>query len=62
VTSEKAPVDELAAAPFSADGPGTKISGITGPIRAGRSLEERQKLIERIVASWVEITDQPAGT
>ncbi len=45
---------------FSADGPDTKISGITGQIRAGRSLEERQKLVKRIVASWTELTGQPA--
>ena len=45
---------------FSADGPDTTISGITGQIRAGRSLQDRQKLIKRIVASWVEITGQPA--
>jgi phenylpyruvate tautomerase PptA (4-oxalocrotonate tautomerase family) len=45
---------------YSADGPDPKISGITGSIRAGRSLEEKQKLIKRIVASWTEITGQPA--
>jgi len=45
---------------FSADGPDPNITGITGSIRAGRSLEEKQKLIKRIVASWTEITGQSA--
>jgi phenylpyruvate tautomerase PptA (4-oxalocrotonate tautomerase family) len=43
---------------YSAEGPDPKISGITGSIRAGRPLEEKQKLIKRIVASWTEITGQ----
>ena len=47
---------------FSADGPDLKISGITGQIRAGRSLEERQKLVKRIVASWTQLTGQPQKT
>jgi phenylpyruvate tautomerase PptA (4-oxalocrotonate tautomerase family) len=35
-----------------------KLSGITGAIRAGRSLEVKQRLIKRISASWSEITGQ----
>lgn len=47
-------------ASYSADGLDTKISGITGAIREGRTLEVKQKLIQRIVKSWTEITGQPA--
>ncbi len=45
---------------YSAGEPDTEISGITGSIRAGRTLEQKQKLIKQIVASWTEITGQPA--
>jgi phenylpyruvate tautomerase PptA (4-oxalocrotonate tautomerase family) len=45
---------------YSAGEPDTKISGITGSIRAGRTLEQKQKLIKQIVASWTEITGQSA--
>jgi phenylpyruvate tautomerase PptA (4-oxalocrotonate tautomerase family) len=44
---------------YSAGEPDTKISGT---IRAGRTLEQKQKLIKQIVASWTEITGQPACT
>jgi phenylpyruvate tautomerase PptA (4-oxalocrotonate tautomerase family) len=37
----------------------SKISWITGAIRAGRPLEVKQQLIKRISASWSEITGQP---
>jgi phenylpyruvate tautomerase PptA (4-oxalocrotonate tautomerase family) len=45
---------------YSAGEVDTKISGIQGAIRAGRTLEVKQKLIRQIVASWSEITGQPA--
>jgi phenylpyruvate tautomerase PptA (4-oxalocrotonate tautomerase family) len=45
---------------YSAGEPDTEISGITGSIRAGRTLEQKQKLIKQIVASWTEITGQSA--
>ncbi len=45
---------------YSAEGPDPKISGITGSIRAGRTLEQKQTLIKQIVASWTELTGQPA--
>jgi phenylpyruvate tautomerase PptA (4-oxalocrotonate tautomerase family) len=45
---------------YSAEGPAPKISGITGSIRAGRTLEQKQKLIKQIVASWTQITGQSA--
>src|SRR5271168_4064732 len=45
---------------YSGDGPDTKISGITGQVRDGRSVEVKQKLIQKIVAKWTEITGQPA--
>ena len=35
------------------------ITGITGQIRAGRTLEQKQKLIKQICSSWSEITGQP---
>lgn len=44
---------------YSAGELDTKISGITGAIRAGRPLEVRQKLITRISNAWSEITGQP---
>ena len=44
---------------YSAGELDTKISGIQGAIRAGRSLDVKQKLIKTISASWSEITGQP---
>src|ERR1700753_427483 len=44
---------------YSAGGIDTKITGIQGAIREGRTLEQKQKLIKQIVASWCEITGQP---
>ncbi|HTX11098.1 MAG TPA: tautomerase family protein [Solirubrobacteraceae bacterium] len=44
---------------YSAGEPDTKLSGIQGAIRAGRTLDQKQTLIERIVSSWCEITGQP---
>lgn len=44
---------------YSAGEPDTKISGITGSIRAGRTLEVKQKLIKQISAAWSAITGQP---
>ena len=43
---------------YSAGELDTRISGITGAIRAGRPLEVKQQLIRRITASWSEITGQ----
>lgn len=43
---------------YSAGELDTKISGITGSIRAGRTLEQKQKLIKSISAAWTEITGQ----
>lgn len=37
----------------------SKISSITGLIRAGRPLDVKQNLIKRISASWSAITGQP---
>jgi phenylpyruvate tautomerase PptA (4-oxalocrotonate tautomerase family) len=37
----------------------SKISRITGAIRAGRPLDVKQKLIKSISASWAAITGQP---
>jgi hypothetical protein len=45
---------------YSAGEPDTKLTGIQGSIRAGRTLEVKQSLIKRIVESWCEITGQPA--
>jgi phenylpyruvate tautomerase PptA (4-oxalocrotonate tautomerase family) len=45
---------------YSAGEPDTNISGITGAIREGRTLDVKQALIKRITASWSEITGQPA--
>jgi len=44
---------------YSAGEVDTKISGIQGAIRAGRTLEVKQKLIKRISAAWSAITGQP---
>ena len=44
---------------YSASEPDTKLSGIQGAIRAGRTLDQKQALIKRIVDSWSEITGQP---
>jgi phenylpyruvate tautomerase PptA (4-oxalocrotonate tautomerase family) len=44
---------------YSAGEPDTKLSGIQGAIRAGRTLDQKQTLLERIVESWCEITGQP---
>jgi len=44
---------------YSANEPDTKLSGIQGAIRAGRTLDQKQTLIKRIVNSWCEITGQP---
>jgi phenylpyruvate tautomerase PptA (4-oxalocrotonate tautomerase family) len=44
---------------YSAGELDTKISGISGAIRAGRPLEVKQKLITRISTAWSEITGQP---
>jgi phenylpyruvate tautomerase PptA (4-oxalocrotonate tautomerase family) len=43
---------------YSAGESDDKLSGITGAIRDGRSLEVKQRLIKRISASWSEITGQ----
>ena len=43
---------------YSAGEPDAKVTGITGQIRQGRTLEQKQKLIKQIVASWTEITGQ----
>jgi phenylpyruvate tautomerase PptA (4-oxalocrotonate tautomerase family) len=45
---------------YSAGEPDTKLTGIQGSVRAGRTVEVNQKLIQRILASWCEITGQPA--
>jgi phenylpyruvate tautomerase PptA (4-oxalocrotonate tautomerase family) len=44
---------------YSAGEPDTRISGIQGAIRAGRSLDVKQKLLQRIAESWSSITGQP---
>ena len=44
---------------YSAGEPDTKLSGIQGAIRAGRTLDVKQKLIKTICTSWSEITGQP---
>ncbi|ALP00168.1 Cis-3-chloroacrylic acid dehalogenase [Streptomyces hygroscopicus subsp. limoneus] len=43
---------------YSAGELDTDISGITGSIRAGRTLEVKQKLVKDIAASWTSITGQ----
>jgi len=43
---------------YSAGELDTEISGITGSIRAGRTLEVKQQLIKSIVAAWSQITGQ----
>jgi phenylpyruvate tautomerase PptA (4-oxalocrotonate tautomerase family) len=45
-------------AAYSADGVDAEITGIQGAIRAGRTLDQKQALIKRIVAEWAEITGQ----
>ena len=44
---------------YSAGKIDNSISGITGAIRAGRTLAQKQKLIKQICASWSEITGLP---
>ncbi len=44
---------------YSAGELDTKVTGITGSIRAGRTLEVKQKLIKQISAAWSAITGQP---
>jgi phenylpyruvate tautomerase PptA (4-oxalocrotonate tautomerase family) len=44
---------------YSAGEIDNKIAGITGAIRAGRTLAVKQRLIKQICASWSEITGQP---
>jgi phenylpyruvate tautomerase PptA (4-oxalocrotonate tautomerase family) len=44
---------------YSAGELDNKITGITGSIREGRTLEVKQKLIKQICKSWSEITGQP---
>jgi phenylpyruvate tautomerase PptA (4-oxalocrotonate tautomerase family) len=44
---------------YSAGEIDTKISGIQGAIRAGRTLEVKQALIKQISAAWSKITGQP---
>jgi len=44
---------------YSAGEIDNKISGITGAIREGRTLAQKQKLIKQICASWSEITGLP---
>ena len=46
-------------AAYSAGELDTTITGITGAIREGRTLEVKQQLIKRICADWSEITGQP---
>ena len=43
---------------YSAGKLDNKITGITGAIRAGRTLEQKQTLIKRINADWCRITGQ----
>jgi len=43
---------------YSAGEPDAKVTGITGQIRQGRTLDQKQKLIKQIVTSWTEITGQ----
>jgi phenylpyruvate tautomerase PptA (4-oxalocrotonate tautomerase family) len=40
--------------------PDKKISGIQGAVRAGRPLEQRQALAQRLSSDWSRITGQPA--
>ena len=44
---------------YSAGEPDTRISGITGSIRAGRTLEQKQRLIKQICRAWSAICGQP---
>ena len=43
---------------YSAGEPDAEVTGITGSIREGRTLQQKQKLIKQIMASWCEITGQ----
>ena len=43
---------------YSAGAIDTKLSGISGAIRAGRPLDVKQALIKRISACWADITGQ----
>jgi len=43
---------------YTAGEPDAEVTGITGSIRQGRTLEQKQKLIKQIAASWCEITGQ----
>ena len=43
---------------YSAGEPDAEVTGITGSIREGRTLQQKQKLIKQITASWCEITGQ----
>ena len=44
---------------YSAGEPDGRISGIQGAIRAGRPLEVKQQLVQRISRAWSDITGQP---
>ena len=44
---------------YSAGELDSKLSGITGAIRAGRPLDVKQRLIQRISKAWSDITGQP---
>ena len=44
---------------YSAGEPDPAISGIQGAIRAGRTLDVKQKLLRRITESWTSVTGQP---
>ena len=43
---------------YSAGEPDAEVTGITGSIRQGRTLEQKQKLVKQIMTSWCEITGQ----
>lgn len=44
---------------YSAGQPDTHVTGITGSIRAGRTLEQKQKLIKQVSSAWSAISGQP---
>jgi phenylpyruvate tautomerase PptA (4-oxalocrotonate tautomerase family) len=44
---------------YSAGRADTKVTMITGTIRAGRTLEVKQQLIKTIAQAWSQITGQP---
>jgi phenylpyruvate tautomerase PptA (4-oxalocrotonate tautomerase family) len=46
-------------AAYSAGRPDAKVSMITGTIRAGRTVEVKQRLIKTIAEAWSQITGQP---